>query len=396
MSEWNEYNLNDVYDFASGLSKGAEEFGFGTGFLGFTDVFKNFFVPNELTSLVNSTEKEQQSCSIQRGDVFLTRTSETDEDLGMSCVALKDYPKATFNGFTKRLRPKGNVEILPEYAGFYFRSPKFRATVSGMSSITTRASLNNGMLSELKISLPEISEQKAIADTLNALHKKIDLLKRQNKTLEELSSIIFKDLFLNENSVNWEDGKINTLFDILSGFAFKSVDYKESGNYRLVTIKNVQDGYIDLSKTAYLIEIPERMPKYCALDLGDILLSLTGNVGRCCLVNEENLLLNQRVAKLKPKNPRDWAFGYALFRQKSIRWQVEELAKGTAQSNLSPIETSEMEIKIPPTELLEKYSKENTTMFEKILANHKQIKTLTKKRDALLPKLMSREATISI
>lgn len=396
MSEWNEYNLNEVYDFASGLSKGAEEFGFGTGFLGFTDVFKNFFVPNELTSLVNSTEKEQQSCSIQRGDVFLTRTSETDEDLGMSCVALKDYPKVTFNGFTKRLRPKGNVEILPEYAGFYFRSPKFRATVSGMSSITTRASLNNGMLSELKISLPEISEQKAIADTLNALHKKIDLLKRQNKTLEELSSIIFKDLFLNENSVNWEDGKINTLFDILSGFAFKSVDYKESGNYRLVTIKNVQDGYIDLSKTAYLIEIPERMPKYCALDLGDILLSLTGNVGRCCLVNEENLLLNQRVAKLKPKNPRDWAFGYALFRQKSIRWQVEELAKGTAQSNLSPIETSEIEIKIPPTELLEKYSKENTTMFEKILANHKQIKTLTKKRDTLLPKLMNGEATISI
>ena len=44
MSEWNEYNLNEVYDFASGLSKGAEEFGFGNGFLGFTDIFKNFFV----------------------------------------------------------------------------------------------------------------------------------------------------------------------------------------------------------------------------------------------------------------------------------------------------------------------------------------------------------------
>ena len=396
MSEWKEYNLNEVYDFASGLSKGAEEFGFGHGFLGFTDIFKNFFVPNELTSLVNSTEKEQQACSIKRGDVFLTRTSETDEDLGMSCVALKDYPKATFNGFTKRLRPKGNVEILPEYAGFYFRSPKFRATVSGMSSITTRASLNNGMLSELKISLPEINEQKAIADTLNSLHNKIDLLKRQNETLEELSSLIFKNIFLNENSVNWEDGKINTLFDLLSGFAFKSSEYKESGKYRLVTIKNVQDGYIDLSRTDYLIELPERMPKYCALELGDILLSLTGNVGRCCLVNEENLLLNQRVAKLKPKNPRDWAFGYALFRQKSIRWQVEELAKGTAQSNLSPVETSEMEIKIPPTQLLEDYAKENTPMFKKILENHKQIKTLTKQRDNLLPKLMNQEAIILI
>jgi type I restriction enzyme S subunit len=396
MSEWKEYNLNEVYDFASGLSKGAEEFGFGTGFLGFTDVFKNFFVPNELTSLVNSTEREQQSCSIKRGDVFLTRTSETDEDLGMSCVALKDYPNATFNGFTKRLRPKGNIEILPEYAGFYFRSPKFRATVSGMSSITTRASLNNSMLSELKISLPSIEEQRAIANTLNSLHKKIYLLKIQNETLEEIASIIFKKLFFSENSDKWEEGKINTLFNLPSGFAFKSSEYKESGNYRLVTIKNVQDGFIDLTRTVYLIEIPERMPKHCALEIGDILLSLTGNVGRCCLVNEENLLLNQRVATLKPKNTRDWAFGYTLFRQKSIRWQLEELAKGTAQSNLSPIETLEMEIKIPPSELLEKYSKENTHMLMKILANHKQIKTLTKQRDNLLPKLMSREAIISI
>lgn len=396
MSEWKEYNLNEVYDFASGLSKGAAEFGFGHGFLGFKDVFHNFFAPDELTSLVNSTEKEQESCSIKRGDVFLTRTSETDEDLGMSCVALKDYPKATFNGFTKRLRPKGNVEILPEYAGFYFRSPKFRATVSGMSSITTRASLNNGMLAELKISLPEIEEQKAIADTLFSLHTKVELLKKQNDTLEELSGLIFKDWFLNENSNDWVDGKINTLFDILSGFAFKSNQYKEIGKYKLVTIKNVQDGYIDMSRTDYLIEIPERMPKHCALVLGDILLSLTGNVGRCCLVNEENLLLNQRVAKIQPKNTRDWAFGYALFRQKSIRWELEELAKGTAQANLSPIETSEMEIKIPPVELLEKYSEENTPLFKKILANHKQIITLTNKRDALLPKLMNREAYITI
>ncbi len=396
MSDWKEYRLNEVYDFASGLSKGAEEFGFGHGFLGFTDIFKNYFIPNELTNLVNSTEKEQEICSIKRGDVFLTRTSETDEDLGMSCVALKDYPYATFNGFTKRLRPKGNVEIQPEYAGFYFRSPKFRATVSGMSSITTRASLNNSMLSELKISLPKIEVQKAISETLNSLHKKVALLKNQNKTLEELSSILFKELFLNENSSNWQDGRINTLFDLFSGFAFKSSEYKESGNYRLVTIKNVQDGYIDLSRTDYLIEPPERMPKYCALELGDILLSLTGNVGRCCLVNEENLLLNQRVAKLTPKNSRDWAFGYALFRQKSIRGKLEELAKGTAQSNLSPVETSEMEIKIPPTQLLEDFATEHTAMFKKILANHKQIKTLIKQRDNILPKLMNQEASIEI
>jgi len=78
----------------------------------------------------------------------------------MSSVALKDYPDATFNGFTKRLRPKNNIEILPEYAGFYFRSPRFRATVTSMASVTTRASLNNGMLSELTIVIPPRREDR--------------------------------------------------------------------------------------------------------------------------------------------------------------------------------------------------------------------------------------------
>src|SRR5690606_29717992 len=118
----------------------------------------------------------------------------------MSCVALKNYPKATFNGFTKRLRPKGNVEILPEYAGFYFRSPKFRATVSGMSSITTRASLNNGMLAQLTIDVPSIEEQKAIADTLISLNRKIELLEKQNLTLESIAETFFFNLISNEKT----------------------------------------------------------------------------------------------------------------------------------------------------------------------------------------------------
>lgn len=60
----------------------------------------------------------------EEGDVFLTRTSETTDELGMSCVALKDYENATFNGFTKRLRPL-TEEIVPEYAAYFFVHPIF-------------------------------------------------------------------------------------------------------------------------------------------------------------------------------------------------------------------------------------------------------------------------------
>lgn len=72
----------------------------------FSNVFNNWFLPDKLEALVQSTDKDRESFSIQRGDIFITRTSETMDELGMSSVALKDYPNATFNGFTKRLRPK--------------------------------------------------------------------------------------------------------------------------------------------------------------------------------------------------------------------------------------------------------------------------------------------------
>lgn len=112
--DWKTIPLTDLYDIGSGLSKPRSEFGFGQGFLTFKDVLDNYFVPDELSALVNSTEKEQANCSVMRGDVFLTRTSETQPELGMSSVALRDYPNATFNGFTKRLRPRTRDAVVPE------------------------------------------------------------------------------------------------------------------------------------------------------------------------------------------------------------------------------------------------------------------------------------------
>src|SRR5690348_14382733 len=127
---WNfkRYKIGDIYIVSSGLSKSRDQFGFGNPFVTFKDVFYNYFLPKELENLANTSEKEIKSCSVKKGDIFLTRTSETANELGMSSVALCDYPKATFNGFTKRLRLKEDVaiEINPVFIGYYFRSNPMR------------------------------------------------------------------------------------------------------------------------------------------------------------------------------------------------------------------------------------------------------------------------------
>ena len=156
MEEWKEYKLGEIYTVHNGLSKGGKFFGSGYPFLSFSTVFRNYFLPKDLSNLVQSTEKEQANFDIKKGDVFITRTSESADELGMSSVALRDYPLATYNGFTKRLRPKSEVEIEPKYIGYYLRSPKFRNNFYRLtSSMSTRASLSNADL--LNMILPFLS-----------------------------------------------------------------------------------------------------------------------------------------------------------------------------------------------------------------------------------------------
>ena len=192
MSEWKKIKLGELYEVHNGLSKGRQFFGSGYPFLTFSTVFNNWFLPKELDSLVQSSEKEREACSIRKGDVFITRTSETMGELGMSSVALCDYPEATYNGFTKRLRPITD-EILPEYAAYFFRSYYFRAQCMSMASLITRASLNDGMIERLKIRYPESKKiQSIIAFFLMRYDRLIKLNNRRIETLEIIYSAVLK------------------------------------------------------------------------------------------------------------------------------------------------------------------------------------------------------------
>lgn len=208
LENWKTFKLIELYDISSGLSKSADEFGFGFPFLSFSTVFKNYFIPNELDQLVNTSIKEQATCSVKKGDVFLTRTSETIEELGMSCVALKNYPNATFNGFTKRLRPKNDLEIDPLFIGYYLRNVQFRGEISAYSTLTTRASLNNGIIEKLKVTVPALPNQQKIASILSSYDDLIENNKQRIKLLEEMAEEIYQEWFVRLRFPGYENTKI--------------------------------------------------------------------------------------------------------------------------------------------------------------------------------------------
>ena len=196
MSKITKYALSDLYDMSSGLSSKKEQAGHGAPFVSFGTVFNNYFLPEELPDLMDTNEKEQQIYSIKTGDVLITRTSETIDELAMSCVAVKDYPKATYSGFTKRLRPKREGIAYPKYMAFYFRSALFRKAVTNNAFMTLRASFNEDIFTFLNVYLPDYDEQVRIGDMLYNIECKIQKNKEINDYLEEMAKTIYDYWFI--------------------------------------------------------------------------------------------------------------------------------------------------------------------------------------------------------
>lgn len=390
MGEWKKYSLADIYDFSSGLSKPREEFGFGYDFLSFKDVFDNYFLPKKLSNLVNSTEKERERCSVKRGDVFLTRTSETDDDLGMSSVALKEYPNATFNGFTKRLRPKNNEFILPEFSGFYFRSNHFRAIVTSMASITTRASLNNQMLGSININIPPLPEQKAIAAALSSLDDKIDLLQRQNKTLEALAETLFRQWFIEQAQDDWEECEL-AQFAENGRDSIKPKQILSDEIY--VGLEHISRKNIALNKSGYGNEVTSNKYRF---EKGDILFGkLRPYFHKVCFAPFSGICSTD-ILVIRPKKPEYFSFCLFAFYQAAVVEYANLGSGGTRMPRTNWKSLSQYTIaKLPESRIIE-FNNLVLPFIKRIERNLNKIHTLKKLRDTLLPKLMSGEVRINM
>jgi type I restriction enzyme S subunit len=421
-SEWHTLSLSEVYDFSSGLSKPHSEFGSGYPFLSFKEVFYNSAVPKQLTELVQSTKQEQVRCSVMRGDVFLTRTSETMDELGMSSVALADISDATFNGFTKRLRPKRAL-IAPEFARYFFRSPEFRAAVNSMSTMSTRASLNNEMLERLTITFPEFTEQRAIAHILGTLDDKIELNWKMNETLEAMARALFKSWFVDFDPVRAKaEGRdhglpasLATLFpdsfkdselgEIPKGWGVGSLadfallnpeSWTKNTRPRIiqyVDLGNTKWGRID-SITQYASnDAPSRAQRI--LRGGDTIVGTVrpGN-GSYALVTEDGLTGSTGFAVLRPQMPEYREYVYLAATARDNIDALAHLADGGAYPALRPEVVTATQVVRPPHEVVERFSKTVGTSLAKMAFNERESSTLTTLRDSLLPKLISGELRV--
>ena len=160
----------------NGLSKAGECFGRGFPFVSYGDVYKNYQLTENVVGLVESSVAEQENYSVLENDIFFTRTSETIDEVGFSCVCKKTIENATFAGFLIRLRLFDDKTLDIDYAKYYFRGTHIRKYLVKEMNIVTRASLGQGLLKGMSVTIPALEEQKEIADYLDKNCGKIDTL----------------------------------------------------------------------------------------------------------------------------------------------------------------------------------------------------------------------------
>ncbi len=150
----------------NGVSQSGDYFGSGHPFVNYGDVYKNEALPETVEGLANSTEEDQLHYSVEEGDVFFTRTSETIEEIGIASTCLKTIKRAIFSGFVIRVRPFKRT-VKPEFSKYYFRSNALRVFFMQEMNIITRASMSQDLLKRLPVLIPPVSEQKHIAKYLD-------------------------------------------------------------------------------------------------------------------------------------------------------------------------------------------------------------------------------------
>jgi len=172
---WEIKKLRYLGTCQNGISKSGESFGYGYPFVSYSDVYKNEIIPIEVNGLVDSTEKEQIIYSVEEGDVFFTRTSETIEEIGIVSVCFITIPKAVFAGFLIRFR-QNLKKLFNSYSKYYFMANMHRQYFVKKMNIVTRASLSQELLKNLPVLLPPLEEQKIIAEYLDKKTSQIDTL----------------------------------------------------------------------------------------------------------------------------------------------------------------------------------------------------------------------------
>ena len=358
---------------------------------------------------VRYVTEETYKTWIRRGapqleDIILTREAPVGE-VGMIRTSEK-----VFLGQRTMMYRADRTKADPYFLYYAFQTEAVQEQIhsAGMGSVVEHVRVPDAK--KFKINTPPLPEQKAIASVLSSLDDKIDLLHRQNKTLEAMAETLFRQWFIEEAKEDWEETPFTKwVYETKGGDWGKETPVDEFTQLvqciRGTDIADLQNG---LPKSTPLRYIKEKKFQSIKPEEGDIVFEISGgtetqSTGRCYFINEEieqlfehPLVFSNFCRLLKVRNPKYsyFVYLYLLYLYKADEFfALENGSSGIKNLNYKALLT-ELTYKMPPDDLVLKFHSKVSTYFSKVTKNKVQVQTLEKLRDTLLPKLMSGEVRV--
>ena len=330
--EWEEHTLSEYLEFKNGLNPDAKRIGNGLPFISVMDVLSEGVIRyDNIRGKVDATEKEIECFGVKNGDILFQRSSETLEDVGRANVYMDDRT-AIYGGFVIRGRKIGNYD--PMFFKFLLATPLARKSTCRMGAGAQHFNIGQEGLSKISLFFPHIEEQRKIASLLSLIDQRIAT---QNKIIEDLKllkSAISKHLFARKDVLETTIC-LSNIATLKNGYAFQSSKYNALGKWKILTITNVSgERYINDEDCNCIINLPNDIQDHQVLKEGDILISLTGNVGRVSLCKNGDYLLNQRVGLLQLAKNVNREFLYQILSSQRFENSMIACGQGAAQMNI--------------------------------------------------------------
>lgn len=285
---------------------------------------------------------------------------------------------------------KGND---PKFVYYFLQSFDFEK-YSDKSAVP---GINRNEIHKESISFPPVSEQIEIATLLSCLDNKIDLLKRQNNTLEQLSETLFRQWFVEEAENNWAIEKLGEVFDIGIGrtpprkeqhwFTTNATDIKWA------SIKDMGSSGVYIEAVSeYLTPQAVEVFSIPIIPKNTVMLSFKMTIGRLA-ISTEKMVSNEAIAHFKQKDDSSLFPEFLYLFLKTYSW-VELGSTSSIVESINSQMIKEIEMVIPNKQKLNDFKYLIKPYFNRIRANQTQISALTQTRNMLLPKLMSGEVRV--
>ena len=312
---WEQHKLGDLGHTYGGLSgKSKQDFGHGDArFVTYMNVFSN---PIGDPCMVDSIEIDDRQSRVRKGDVLFTTSSETPDEVGMSCVWPSDSENLYLNSFCFGYRP--TTKINSNFLASLLRSPSVREKIIFLAQGISRYNISKNKVMEISIPLPSEEEQSQIGDFFTQLDKTITLHQRKLDVLNKLKKYLLQKMFPENGQLipelrfpafsgAWEQRKLSEIVRMNARIGWQNLrqsEFLDDGDFLLITGTDFKNGRVNFGTCHYIAKERFDQDPKIQVEEGSILLTKDGTIGKVALVDKlsKPATLNAGVYNIVPKN----------------------------------------------------------------------------------------------